>query len=347
MRRVCGLLLILGMIFCLAACEKRVEERWQEQYDLGVRYLSEGNYEQAIIAFTAAIEIDPKRPEAFIGRGDAYIASEETDTNLAAARTDYETALTLDKTLVDAWLALSNVYVRQGDYDKAIEVLQQGLEETGSSELAQRQEELSSQVTTAAPGSGLEAWYNSRQDIETEVWALSSATLYIPDGRWVQTFSYSYDAWGRLVREDRELSSEIGTKSRVAVIWGEDPETGTWVSKSLWRYSDGSEEEELDSSDDTVQVAGEGPFEHLSSASLHAWFPELPIGSIGTFYFNAYPNAEATLSYTQALQTDLPGAEVRYSFDETGNVSRADLYDGTGELHSYVELTFAMVPVLQ
>lgn len=33
---------------------------WQEQYDLGVRYLSEGNYEEAILAFTAAIEIDPK-----------------------------------------------------------------------------------------------------------------------------------------------------------------------------------------------------------------------------------------------------------------------------------------------
>lgn len=35
---------------------------WQDQYDLGMLYLSEGNYEEAIIAFTAAIEIDPKRP---------------------------------------------------------------------------------------------------------------------------------------------------------------------------------------------------------------------------------------------------------------------------------------------
>ena len=42
---------------------------WQEQYDLGVRYLAEGNYEEAIIAFTAAIEIDPNRVEAYMGRG--------------------------------------------------------------------------------------------------------------------------------------------------------------------------------------------------------------------------------------------------------------------------------------
>lgn len=47
---------------------------WQEQYDLGVRYLSEGNYEEAIIAFTAAIEIDPKRPEGYLGLADTYIA---------------------------------------------------------------------------------------------------------------------------------------------------------------------------------------------------------------------------------------------------------------------------------
>ena len=56
---------ILGiLILLLTACGQSQEVRWQEQYDLGVRYLSEGNYEEAIIAFTAAIEIDPKRAEA-------------------------------------------------------------------------------------------------------------------------------------------------------------------------------------------------------------------------------------------------------------------------------------------
>lgn len=47
---------------------------WQEQYDLGVRYLSEGNYEEAIIAFTAAIEIEPKRPDAYKMLAEAYYA---------------------------------------------------------------------------------------------------------------------------------------------------------------------------------------------------------------------------------------------------------------------------------
>ena len=47
-----------------AATKDMDSSGWQEQYDLGVRYLSDGNYEDAIIAFTAAIEIDPKKPQA-------------------------------------------------------------------------------------------------------------------------------------------------------------------------------------------------------------------------------------------------------------------------------------------
>ena len=81
----------------LTACGQSAPT-WQEQYDLGVRYLSEGNYEEAIIAFTAAIEIDPNRAEAYVGRGDAYIGSGETEENLTAALADYEAAVALDET---------------------------------------------------------------------------------------------------------------------------------------------------------------------------------------------------------------------------------------------------------
>lgn len=78
---------------------------WQEQYDLGLRYLSEGDYEAAILAFTAAIEIDPKRPESYISRGDTYyeqslLAEDDQSAQslLEMARTDYEHALDLGNT---------------------------------------------------------------------------------------------------------------------------------------------------------------------------------------------------------------------------------------------------------
>lgn len=47
---------------------------WQDHYDLGSRFLSEGNYEAAALAFCTAIDIDPKRSEAYMGAAEAYVA---------------------------------------------------------------------------------------------------------------------------------------------------------------------------------------------------------------------------------------------------------------------------------
>jgi len=67
MKRVLAIFLVVTMLFSLVACAQNAEATWQEQYDLGVRYLNEGKYEEAVIAFHAAIEIDPKQADAYIG----------------------------------------------------------------------------------------------------------------------------------------------------------------------------------------------------------------------------------------------------------------------------------------
>ena len=90
MKRTIQLLLAVIMLLSLAACAKApvaadADETptWQSQYDLGVRYLSEGKYEEAILAFNAAIEIDPKNPDAYIKLAEAY---EQTGDDEAALR---------------------------------------------------------------------------------------------------------------------------------------------------------------------------------------------------------------------------------------------------------------------
>ncbi|MCR5092784.1 MAG: tetratricopeptide repeat protein [Lachnospiraceae bacterium] len=47
-------------------------KRLKEQLSLGNRYLNELNYEEAIAAFSAAIEIDPKSEQAYVGLVKAY-----------------------------------------------------------------------------------------------------------------------------------------------------------------------------------------------------------------------------------------------------------------------------------
>ena len=71
---------------------------------LADRYLSEQNYEQAIIEFEKVLEIEPMNVDAYLGIAEAYMALGETD--------------------------------------KAVEILEEGIEKTGSDRLRERLEEI-------------------------------------------------------------------------------------------------------------------------------------------------------------------------------------------------------------
>lgn len=73
------------------------QRKYERQIALGERYLDELNYEQAIAAYLAAIEIDPKNPEAY--------------------------------------KALADIYIDMGDLASAEAILKKGIEETESSRL--------------------------------------------------------------------------------------------------------------------------------------------------------------------------------------------------------------------
>ncbi len=136
--------LLAAMCLLLCACGQQSGgaggDNWQSQYDLGVRYLSEGNYEEAVIAFTAAIEIDPRRAEAYVGRGDAYWAQDDA----ASAQADYAAALErMEQAGADLYGKLAEAWVALGDREQALLVLRQGLEALGQDEaLLDKAEEL-------------------------------------------------------------------------------------------------------------------------------------------------------------------------------------------------------------
>lgn len=100
-----ALLLTALLLLSLAACGGK--DAWQEQYDLGMRYLNDGNYQEAVIVFEAAIEIDPKRSEAYLGAADAYVGL--------------------------------------GDYASARKILEDGLDATGDRKIQKRLDELATE----------------------------------------------------------------------------------------------------------------------------------------------------------------------------------------------------------
>ena len=139
---------LLALCVLLTACGQNTAAAWQEQYDLGMKYLNAGSYEEAVIAFTAAIDIDPRRPEAYVGRGDAYVGIGE---DLDAARADYETALRLNDRLEQVYVKLADVLEAAGDREKAIEILREGALVTGSADL-QAEADRRTEASGAADG---------------------------------------------------------------------------------------------------------------------------------------------------------------------------------------------------
>ncbi len=129
MKKVNYLIYIVLLVLCLSGCScaKRTEERWNEQYDVGMQYLLEGDYQEAILAFTATIEIDPMRPESYLERAAVYLELGD-DASIEAAVADYQKAVELEPTNGQTYVLLAQTYLRQGNYEQAVNTLYEGQE---------------------------------------------------------------------------------------------------------------------------------------------------------------------------------------------------------------------------
>lgn len=171
MKKLTALLTALALALGLCAC-KSTSARWQEQYDLGMRYLSDGSYEEAILAFNAAIEIDPMQ--------------------------------------ADAYLNLANAYIGMNDFEAAKDILKQGYELTESQVLKDKLDELESGIIfdfwgnirklSGFDGSGNLQWYHiyeydGKQTVSVTTYNASGTQTGYWDG-------YRYDQKGR---EERGL----------------------------------------------------------------------------------------------------------------------------------------------
>lgn len=124
--RKAGLFLLLMLL--LSGCTQTPD--WRDPYDRGLQYLEGKRYKDAIELFTQAIETEVRYPEIYVARGDAYARSGETAANMEAAQADYEKAVSLDESYAGEYLGLADLYIRRKDYDKALEILNDGMEKT-------------------------------------------------------------------------------------------------------------------------------------------------------------------------------------------------------------------------
>lgn len=77
-KSIAVLAVILCMALTLSGCSRffdRLEKgkQWEEQYDLGMDCMDDEDYEEAVEAFLEAIDIDPEKPEAYSAAAEAYM----------------------------------------------------------------------------------------------------------------------------------------------------------------------------------------------------------------------------------------------------------------------------------
>ncbi len=103
----------------------------QVKLDLGNKYVSELDYENAIIAYEEALEIDPYCLDAYLGLSDAYLALGQEDMAIEIM----EQAKELLPENVDIYVSLAQLYASQGQTSLAVSILEEGIETTGSDRL--------------------------------------------------------------------------------------------------------------------------------------------------------------------------------------------------------------------
>ena len=137
--RVKNYLVLVGVAMMLSACKKQVT--WQDQYDLGMKYLGEGSYQEAVTAFQQAIALDANQQSVYIGTADAYVGlAQSGDEGLDIAKCcdtaeqNYQKALEFDDSTEEIYTKLADVYLLSGDMEKAQEILDTGKEKVSSSD---------------------------------------------------------------------------------------------------------------------------------------------------------------------------------------------------------------------
>ena len=287
---------------------------WKDQYDLGIRLLNEGRYEEAILAFTAAIQINPKSAQSYADRANAYVAWAD------AVVQDAYAALGEGETLV--W---SDIMVPTSDGNKTVEDLYQNamddfavadklitdgestdeLDDETRKEMADKQEEIQKLIDeirneVIKPAGRLPLGYRVEYDNP-------------PNGIVPGWYKYHYDAKGRLIGES--FVADDGTEYGMEPIYY-DANGHELPIKDVGEYV------ELDANGLLIAMG-------YSSDSVDTYFTYDAKGNLITVEVNDY----GYTSKTEYVYDDKnrPTQEYYYTGDEL-YVTSSYIYDAAGNL---------------
>lgn len=157
----------VSIMLLFTGCQNKNSEI-ARNLDLGYRYLEGQEYEEAVIAFSRCIEVDPKWQEALLGRAEAYMGMEQWEE----AVSDCRAVIQLNEEDVSAYLLLGNILrgriqhwdaMTETEYWDLMELMQRKRDNKTVESVILEIEEMVSTIPSSyfAPGEGEEHEYGA------------------------------------------------------------------------------------------------------------------------------------------------------------------------------------------
>jgi tetratricopeptide (TPR) repeat protein len=123
LRSALSLIFSVLMVLCISALGQNTANGWFEE---GRAFYNQNNYDDAILAFDKALELDPQYIDAWKGKGSAYLHQQEYYEAILA----FDKALELDPQLTLVWSnkGLAHFALGQLMYEEALQAYDKALE---------------------------------------------------------------------------------------------------------------------------------------------------------------------------------------------------------------------------
>jgi Tfp pilus assembly protein PilF len=348
------IVIAVALLICVTiiiVSSQSTSKRLAKQLDLGQKYLEEMDYEQAIVAFNKAIEIDPMSVEAYLGMVEVYIRTTDFEIALEYAEKGYEA--TGDERLkekIDSIIAvqlaeqldLGNKYLEEMDYEQAIAAFNKALEidpinadaYLGLVEVYIRTTDFETALEYAKKGYEVTGDERLKEKIDM----IESGSIFAENGWKMKTSYYNNDnELNYYITYTYNLKGEIATATAYA------PDDSL-IDKVDYKYDENGRkiwgaDDIVSDYDGTSSPLGRGEYVYDDNGrfiSIKYYSADGRFRSWSEFEYKEDGNTVVTQHLRDGEYIESEGNQTRY-YDEKGNLIRYDEkeYDENGYRTSY------------
>ena len=157
------MLITAGIITVVTVTGNSEAKTASKQLSLGEKYLSELDYEKAVVAFNKVIEIEPRNLQAYLGLSEAYDGLDQTENAIEALEIAVSTIIEAKEDTgeilensEDIYIILAELFEKSGEAEKAFNILKEGYELTKSTKIAEMLGKYYPVVETSVPSGSYE-----------------------------------------------------------------------------------------------------------------------------------------------------------------------------------------------